>query len=754
VPILSSSDFLSHPKDNQKGAKLLLSHLIEVSEKARELVKETRFKKAQNATYLAGLLHDIGKLNPFYQILFHTDFMGREQKMHELRTLYQQQHSLLSAWAAKKLLGNMQGADRDTLSLLLCIIAAHHSQLTNDIMVEENDNKAVCTRKGTLENLEKFQNAASSDPRFSTLDWKGCLAEFSFPMSFRKLSPWTGNPVTDFMETNVAFSALLQADRGSFHQWELPLFNLQINTREMVNQSSPFSPLRTKFQEWYSHLHRYSDEISILHAPTGIGKTKVFLDTIEGYRNSIPSMRRVFYFSPLLALTDDFEKKLEKQKIVSESARKDVLIYNHLYAGSLASKIEHHNSFSSGAGWNFEYESFNSKFVITTTQRLIMTLYSNAHSDKLKLLSLGNSLLIVDEVQVIPKFLLPSLLELLERICKMMNSRVLLVSATMPHEIKSRMQIKELPDNLAAEYFRLAMKEVRFHSSLPRFAAPKDGNLLVMLNTRRKAQAVFETLGQGMGGDNDTAKNRFYLSSGIRKKTRRENIEVLKESKSAVVISTQVLEAGVDISFSEIYREVAPLDSIIQVMGRLNREGGMSKATLHLFAYDDEYLPYNELEYRESLKILKKVKSSKDLYDKLPAYYKKISELNASNVGLASKLNRLISILDFKGVNDLVFKEVFADEYDETMIIPEGEEELKGITEELEAMVEEGRRMSRDTFRKYADLTASLPGNPGKLGILGILNEKPMTKGIILPKIGHLAEVYDEEVGLDKWLKA
>lgn len=751
--ILSSSDFLSHPKDNQNEAKLLLSHLIEVGEKARELVKETRFDRAQNATYLAGLLHDIGKLNPFYQILFHTDFMERERKMHELRTLYQQQHSLLSAWAAKKLLGNVQGADRDTLSLLLCIIAAHHSQLTNDIVVEENDNKAVHTRKGTLENLEKFQNVASSDPRFSTLDWKECLDEFSFPMSFRRLSPWSDDPITDFMEANMAFSALLQADRGSFRQWELPVFNLPINTRGMVNQSSPFSPLRTKFQEWYSHIHRYSDEISILHAPTGIGKTKVFLDLIEGYRGSIPSMRRVFYFSPLLALTDDFERKLVEQKILGSSLE-DVLIYNHLYAGSLASKIEHHNSFSSGAGWNFENESFNSQFVITTTQRLIMTLYSNTHSDKLKLLSLGNSLLIVDEVQVIPKFLLPSFLDLLGIICKMMNSRVLLVSATIPHEIKARMQIKELPDDLAAEYFRLAMKEVRFHSSLPRFAALKDGNILVMLNTRRKARAVFETLKQAIEGNNGAAKKLFYLSSGIRKKTRRGNIEDLKESKSAVVISTQVLEAGVDISFSEIHREVAPLDSIIQVMGRLNREGGMSKAILHLFTYDDEYLPYNELEYRESLKILKKVKSSKDLYDKLPTYYKKISELNASNIGLVSKLRRLISILDFKGVNDFVFKEVFADEHDETVIIPEGEEELKRITEELEAMVDQGRRMGRDTFRKYADLTASLPRDPRKLGMVEILNEKLMTRGIILPKIGHLAEVYDEEMGLDKWLKA
>lgn len=751
---MSSSDFLSHPKDNQNEAKPLLSHLIEVGEKARELAKETKYERAKKATHLAGLLHDIGKLNPFYQDLFHIDFRERERKTQELRALYQQQHSQLSAWAAKKLLGNIQGVDSDTLPLVLCIIAAHHSQLTNDIVVDDENEKSVRTRNGTLENLRKFQNIASSDPRFSAFDWKECLAEFSFPMSFRKLSPWSDNPITDFMEANVAFSALLQADRGSFHQWKLPVFDLQINTRGMVNQSSPFSHLRTKFQEWYSHLHQYSNDISILHAPTGIGKTKVFLDLIEGYRSSIPSMRRVFYFSPLLALTDDFERKLIEQKILEGSALDDVLIYNHLYAGSLASKSESYGNFSSGTGWNFENESFNSQFVITTTPRLIMTLYSNMHSDKLKLLSLANSLLIVDEIQVVPKFLLPSFIDLLGIICKTMNSRVLLVSATIPHEIRSKMQINNLPDNLAGEYYRLAKKEVKFHTSL-RLPTLKGRNVLIMLNTRRKAQKVFATLDRsGRDKENDGEQNQFYLSSGIRKKTRRDRIEKLKLRKHAIVVSTQVLEAGVDISFSEVYREVAPLDSIIQVMGRLSREGEVSKPVLHVFTYDDKHLPYNELEYRESIKILKKVRNSEDLYDKLPAYYKNISELNASNIGLASKLYRLLSILDFKSVNDLVFKEVFADELDETVIIPEGEEELKRITVELEGMVDEGRRMGRGTFRKYADLTASLPGDPKKLGIGEILNEKLMARGIILPKVGHLAEVYDEEMGLDKWLKA
>lgn len=753
--VLSNSDFLSHPKDNQNEAKLLLSHLIEVGEKARGLCGETQFQRAPNAAYLAGLLHDIGKLNPFYQILFHTDFRDRERKTQELHQSYLQQHSLLSAWAAKKLLGNYPDVDSNTLALVLCVIAAHHSHLTNDIVVGNDNEKSVRTRLGTLDNLIKFERVASSVPSFSPFDWKQGLADFSYPMSFGRLSSWSDYPVIDFMEANLVFSALLQADRGSFHRWDLPRFDLKIDTNKMVTKSSPFSPLRTKFQNWYFDMHKYSNDISILQAPTGIGKTKVLLDLIEGYRSHMSSMRRVFYFSPLLALTDDFEGKVKDQQIFDNSAFSDILIYNHLYAGSLAEKKESYDNYSAGVGWNFENESFNAKFVITTTQRLIMTLYSNSHSDKIKLLGMANSLLVVDEIQVIPKFLLPSFIDILGAICKMMNSRVLLVSATIPHEVRTRTQVYELPNGIADEYYRLALKEVKYHSSLTRPPALKDGNLLIMLNTRRKARSMFDLIKQGNNEDKSGGElELFYLSSGIRKKTRREKIKVLPSKKRALVVSTQVLEAGVDVSFSEIYREVAPLDSIVQVMGRLSREGEVSNPVLHVFNYDDDHLPYNELEYRESIKILKKVKNSRDLYKRLPEYYKKISELNAGDRGLERKLNQLLSLLDFKGINDLVFKEVFADEVDETAIVPESEEDLKRITSELEGMINEGKRMGRDAFRKYADLTANLPKDPKMLGITGIVNEKLMSKGIMLPKVGHLAELYDENLGLDKWLKA
>jgi CRISPR/Cas system-associated endonuclease/helicase Cas3 len=79
-------------------------------------------------------------------------------------------------------------------------------------------------------------------------------------------------------------------------------------------------------------------DISILHAPTGIGKTKLFLDILQKYTQN-QKFERVFYFSPLLALTEDFEKKIAKTITDTD----DVLIYNHLFSGSLLEKKDLQN---------------------------------------------------------------------------------------------------------------------------------------------------------------------------------------------------------------------------------------------------------------------------------------------------------------------------------------------------------------------------------------------------------------------------
>ena len=146
---------------------------------------------------------------------------------------------------------------------------------------------------------------------------------------------------------------------------------------------------------------------------------------------------------------------------------------------------------------------------------------------------------------------------------------------------------------------------------------------LVIANTRKKAVNLYNSIAQI---HKDITK--IYLSSGIRKKDRIDILKNLSKKENYVLISTQVVEAGVDISFSNIYREAAPLDNIIQVMGRLNREGLDPDAKLVVYPTDGNELPYSKLEFDESWKRLQNIRNSKEIYAILEQYYDEISARN------------------------------------------------------------------------------------------------------------------------------
>jgi CRISPR-associated endonuclease/helicase Cas3 len=288
----------------------------------------------------------------------------------------------------------------------------------------------------------------------------------------------------------------------------------------------------------------------------------------------------------------------------------------------------------------------------------------------------------------------------------------------------------------------LTSKKIQFTDSLV-IDGISDKKILVMANTKRKTSALFVEL-------NKRFDDVMYLSTGIRKKDRKkimDHLSFFKEER--ILVSTQVVEAGVDISFSHIYREPAPLDSIVQVMGRLNRENDYENPLLTIFKIDTVAKPYSELEYRESLEILKNVKSSHDLYEKLPDYYKTISEKNQKNRELADEIASHMENLCFEDAWKFVNNHVLPDDHRETVFVPYTKNEVN----EMRASILTKGRLDTNTARKFAYYTAALPAPVKQLGILDLFDEKIAEFGILLPKPENLDIVYDEKLGLDKWLQ-
>jgi CRISPR-associated helicase Cas3/CRISPR-associated endonuclease Cas3-HD len=730
LSVCIDEEYLSHPIGEKK--LMLFQHSIDVATKTEYLLSLTKFHN-EKLGYYAGLLHDFGKLNPFYQILFRAKKSEREILQKDLELKYEPVHSPFSSWIAEKLLEKRKDIDYRTVNKIIILIYGHHSKLRKSLGEIEKRARFRTSQNEMIDNLRKFSKTVSTKQEFSDLSWDNCLSRFADPVSFDiTLGSGLKSDMSEFLELSIAYSCLLQSDRGSFSEWIQANFNQQIDTSKLIKTASKLSSIRTDFQNEVMANHKFENPITIINAPTGIGKTKVFLDLITKFKQDT-NIERIFYFSPLLALTEDFERKVAS---VIENID-DVLIYNHLFSGSLEEKKLAETGESSQSEWVFENESFNRQFVITTTQRLLITLYSNRQRAKLKLASFRNSLLIVDEVQTIPKYILQNLISILERMNEFLGTKTILVSATIPHELR-HLPTTKISEGVLNSYLDLTKKELTF-DQLSLSDIDKN-RTLIMANTRRKAAKIFTEIVQKY-------PDALYLSSGIRKRDRTRILgEIGKINEKFILVSTQVVEAGVDVSFTEIFRETAPLDSIVQVMGRLNREGENDKAKLTVYEYDHDYLPYSQLEFNESVKILKEVKDSVGLYSSLPQYYESISEKNNLYKKHTVELNSYMLKLDFDATWDFINRHVFLEDERDSILIPdinEWEEVKQGLT---------NKNRTRRDYRKYSYLTASLPKSIDKLRIRNYFDPDLLEQNILLPKKEYLNIIYDPRLGTDKWL--
>ncbi|MDR2203630.1 MAG: CRISPR-associated helicase Cas3' [Nitrososphaerota archaeon] len=753
-----SEVFLSRPKDSSDGNSGLIEHSLKTAGRAREIATGLGF---EDTAFYAGLLHDVGKLNPYYQILFSDGQNSAEHRK------YLKAHAIFSALATNRLL-KVAFLSKQAQKQILFTIAGHHSKLgqfTKSLnFIERDKYRFKKSLDGTCENLHVFRDLVRDRGEFKNLAWDMCLRTFQYIPIEQAFSSEEDRFVLDFLDFSSVFSTLIQADRGSFFDdLTQTFFDIDLDTDVLVRKGE-LSELRANFQKYLLSENTFHENLVILEAPTGIGKTKMFLDIVNKLSDT-QRFERVFYFSPLLALTDDFEGKLfsgEKNvSVLNQADAEKVLVYNHAFTGSLLKKMqskdqdiwpddESEDPVFLKTKEHFERESFSKPLIITTTQRLLMVLYSNTPADKRKLVSFKNSFLIVDEVQTIPKVLLPNFVALLKELSKKYNSKILFVSATIPNELHDLPMLKN-SKVLKDDYLQRTVKRIEYNETFDPIGEATllgdNARAIFMFNTRRKALGFFESVSA-------LKPDILYLSSGIKKRDRSNIIQKRLQNRegdqSVTVISTQVLEAGVDVSFSRMYRELAPLDNVVQAMGRLSREGECKDPLLTVFMTDGRPEPYSVLEVEESKKLLPAITSSIDLYKALPDYYKTVSNENLHNKKLADSLDVEMRKLNFDEVWAFVKKYALPDQLGDSVLVPD----LKEYDEVRQQFLSTDSNKSRGKLKGYAELMAQLPGSLDKVeGLRALLDEDLLDLGILLPKKEALDTVYDPKVGLDKWVK-
>jgi CRISPR-associated endonuclease/helicase Cas3 len=235
-------------------------------------------------------------------------------------------------------------------------------------------------------------------------------------------------------------------------------------------------------------------------------------------------------------------------------------------------------------------ENWDAPIVVTTTVQLFESLFANRPSPCRKLHNITQSVLILDEVQTLPTHLLTPILDVLQQLADHYGVTVVLCSATQPAltdgpYVKGLRAMREIVVNPSRYFDLLRRVEYEYHSEGERWTWERvaeemraTSQSLAVVNTKRDAFALLDAL-------QDPAA--FHLSTqmcGIhRLETLREVRRRLEAGEACHLVSTQVVEAGVDLDFPLVLRAIGPLDRIIQAAGRCNREGKLEAGRVVIF---------------------------------------------------------------------------------------------------------------------------------------------------------------------------
>jgi CRISPR-associated endonuclease/helicase Cas3 len=625
---------ISHPGEANVGAKLLVEHLYNVGCSAANRVKDMQLdltiiskQELERLVFLTGIFHDFGKASTFFQ----EYIRGGDRRKADRFT----RHSFLSAVVGYFVV-------REELESGLSAYAAfqairrHHGNLESFEMPGERQLKPeLSTARIQLKNIldhhyreiEPFYSQHIADVGvFGRIAWDELPVEAEDwdDMADEYLGEDTEKRVEFFFIVNLLFSLLVDSDkkdaarldtdyyRGNLEESFSDIFAYLDDSRERDPEKFagdiPINKLRNEFldeiaanREISSSNHFYT-----ITAPTGIGKT---FGCLAFARRLVQGLgrpnARVIYCLPYTSIIDqnfaEFEKVIayNKGRDYRERPGRYLLKHHYLADKTVQNRVSREEyCYKDYMDDTLLVESWESAFIVTTFVQFFHTIIGYRNRFLKKFHNIVNSVVILDEVQNIDPDYYLLLREVLDILGRRFNIYFLLVTATQP-EILDMEKSRPTAVVCSSRYMghpvfnRICLRIQDKAQTLTQFQEDFAGqftgeNCLLVMNTKKSAIGFYSYLRE------KRSDYRLYcLTTNLVPRDRRDKIReiraALKNGKRIIVISTQLVEAGVDLSFKYVYRDFGPLDSIIQVAGRCNRHGeyGQTGGTMTLVRLQD-----------------------------------------------------------------------------------------------------------------------------------------------------------------------
>jgi len=586
--ILFRSDKMKNAHSIDNRNQTIKEHLIGVAEKAASNSVELM----RDYAYKAGIAHDIGK--------YAEDFQKRLKG-----STIKYEHSACGAIEIGKLVKNE--VDEQMTYMLQYCIAGHHTGLPDGGTAADNAD-TDSTLHAKLKRMEKYKGTADyssykDEVKLELPDYSELTAilhkskdttELIETYAFFTRYLFSCLTDADYIDTEIFYSPDIERGLKSDFVEMLEIIDKKLNSFTLDTQ---LKKARKSLQDQAFENCLNDSRINILDMPTGSGKTlcsmKIALKKLVEHKK-----KRIIYVIPYTSIIEQTAEIFEK------------------IFGKYTDIVQHHSNYcydtendSTLEKLKRSTENWDAPVIITTSVQFFRSLYHYNVSSLRKLHNIADSVIVFDEVHMLPKEYLQPCLRAIGYITKYLNSGCIFLSATMPDytEMFKRYigdnSFKELiTDKKDFSFFQKCIYSYIGMTDMESIAekAMRYGSSLIIVNSRKTARNTYQLL----------SGRKYHLSTYMTPQHRSETIEHIREdlinlrehpdtAPKITVVSTSLVEAGVDFDFQAVFRQLAGLDSILQSGGRCNRDGNLDHGDVFIFEIDEK--PKDDMKVRSSI---------------------------------------------------------------------------------------------------------------------------------------------------------
>jgi CRISPR-associated endonuclease/helicase Cas3 len=597
---------------------------------------------------IMGLFHDIGKFSEQFQSYIKSSigFLDPSNPLYIDPELNKGKidHSTAGAhfiWASEA--SGFESLTRQVISLCIC---SHHSGLINCISPEgENIFEKRMNKSDEMVHLNEIRDNA--------LKLSGKIDFQLITVEFQKFVKTNILPIQNKYERALSlyllirfmFSCLIDADRldtadfenpnllykrhyGQYDPWE----NLEDKIEIFIDKfetKTDLDRMRSQISEGCKEFSQRERGIYKLTGPTGIGKT------LASLRFAVPhakkhKMDRIIYVLPQTSIID---QNVDVARNVLNSGKDDGMV------------VEHHSNINPDKRtWRNQVlsENWDARIIFTTSVQFFDSIFSDSTNSARRFHNISNSIIIFDEIQTLPLKIAHLFANVANILVEQYGCTILASTATQPlFDRIDKMHIKngedmygelrfsknpEMVKNVEDIFRKTRRTEVIDYRKINGYTEIEvselisdllvtNQNLLMICNTKKTAKSVYQAC------KNINAK-KYHLSTNMCPEHRRAVLadigQDLSNKEKVVCISTQLIEAGIDIDFDVVIRALAGIDSIAQAAGRCNRHGKRKIGKVYVLEMANENLGglrEIKIAQEKSRSVLDLYKSNPDLFD-------------------------------------------------------------------------------------------------------------------------------------------